>query len=644
MESFTWMLELELAGVGAGWTDTTTDVNLMDSSLEVVDGMNSTSLIDLMANPGSINWVYDNSSANSAHLAGYYTPGHTNCRSGFAKNIRCRYSEYYNSIRTYQGVYWLKKPIPSAGVFGEAITRCKATDWLEVMMNVPLPAIGMQTSQRGDQLITTLLAMVTTQPDSISLDVGDSVFASAFDVDDVDKDSIYSVLGKIARSEYGRIYMQPGPAIYGADLVVDGGMETWSSVHDLTSWIESGPTDVTRESVIKYAGPYSAKLYNAAAGPYIEQGGLSLTAGKKYLISGWISVSGGSANIQLTTSGVVGRYTHTVTNTTVYFQEIYTAIGDEYYIWCGGLSPGVTGIFDAVSIWEIISCGGVLKFEHRNARLANITSLGTISNEMDDAIVIDDAGQVYDRYRIQVTPRRIDTSLVVLATLNTHIYLSPGEERAFTLQYIEQVSGNRISGKTIQIPEIGTDYKFGTVDDGTTQDLNANLAITMVRTGANSSDMKAKNNGLAGGYLNLCQLRGYGIYAYNPYTVEVGTGGLRVQTLDMPYQNNPITADAVCNYLQSISSNNAVRSCRVNFLANKSAALMTMAMTGLISTRWTIQETQTALGGDYFINGRKRTISMGNRLDVEWLMVPAGNAGAWVLGTSALDSTTILTV
>jgi hypothetical protein len=94
--------------------------------------------------------------------------------------------------------------------------------------------------------------------------------------------------------------------------------------------------------------------------------------------------------------------------------------------------------------------------------------------------------------------------------------------------------------------------------------------------------------------------------------------------------------------MQSVASTNNRGACRVNIHANKSAALMTYAMTGLISTRWTIAETQTALGGDYFINGRKRTVNLGNRLDVEWLMVPAGGSSIWVLSMSALDVDTKL--
>jgi hypothetical protein len=191
----------------AGWTDCTEDVSLMDGPIEFTDGIRSTSMVDLIANPGSISWVFDNSAANSAGRAGYYSPGHTNCRDGFKKNIRVRFSEYYNNTLFVQCFYWLKKPIPSAGVFGAAITRCQAMDWLDLMMNIPLPPIGVQTNQTGDQLLTTLLAAVTLQPEDIDFDTGDSTFVSAFDTDDVSKDSVYSVLAKIARSEYGRIYV-----------------------------------------------------------------------------------------------------------------------------------------------------------------------------------------------------------------------------------------------------------------------------------------------------------------------------------------------------------------------------------------------------------------------------------------------------
>lgn len=500
-QTITWTLEMEFSGEGSGWTDVTGDVLLGQSPIVTTEGFSSISLVECLASPGDISFVLDNSPANSGGKYGYYSPGHANCRSGFAKNIRVRYSETFGGTTYYQGIYWLKTPIPTAGLWNEAVTRCRATDWLELSMNIPLPAVAVQTSKRGDQLITTLLAAVTTQPCSTDLDTGDSTFARAFDTDDVDRDSVYSVLGKIARSEYGRVYLLPST-----------------------------------------------------------------------------------------------------------------------------------------------TCGGTLKFEHRNARLGNVTSLGTISDTMDDAFVIDDAGQVADRFQVSITPRRVDTSLVTVAALDYKMSLGPGETRTFDIPYVEQVGGARISASNIQTPVANTDFKFGSTE-GTSSDLNANLTITMPAVpGANSCHITVQNTGTSTGYLNLFQLRGYGIYPYNSYTVEVGSGGLRVGKLDMPYQDNPNTADAVANYLQSIASDNTRRGVRIRVTANKSAAAMAFALTGNISTRWTVAETLTGLSGDHFVNGRKRTMSLGNLLTVEALMVPAGSSTTWVLGTSALGTDTKLAV
>jgi hypothetical protein len=69
---------------------------------------------------------------------------------------------------------------------------------------------------------------------------------------------------------------------------------------------------------------------------------------------------------------------------------------------------------------------------------------------------------------------------------------------------------------------------------------------------------------------------------------------------------------------------------------------MEAALTGGISTRWTILEAQTATGAEWFINGRNLTLSAGNRLDVEWYCVPAENVLSWILGESELEIGTML--
>jgi hypothetical protein len=485
MEEITWKLE---AYISAAWVDITDDVDPL-SGIEWQEGIPSFSPTNLMGSPGWISFTLDNSPANSGGKAGYYTPGHADCRSGFAKNLKLRFTVTYDGDPYVQNVYWLKKISPTAGRFREQTTSCKATDWLDLMTNQPLPPIAVQANKRGDELITTLLAAITTQPTATSLATGDSTFVSAFDADDTSRDSVYSVLAKIARSEFGLVFLS----------------------------------------------------------------------------------------------------------------------------------------------------GGTLVFQNRNWRAANLTSLGTISNTMEDVEISDDAEGTADQFSVSITPKRVDTSNVVLAALNYKRYIGPGETVTFTLNYRDPVGGQQISGKDIVDQVADTDYKFGS-SEGTTNDLNANLSITRSRTGGNSTDFSVQNTGATGGYLNQFLLRGLGIYPFDRYTVVRGTDGLRVESLDMGYQTNPLVADSVADYGQSVFEDITRRGAVVRYRANNDATLMLAALAGTISSRWTLVETQTALASDWFVNNRKGRISMGGEFHMEWMVVPASSAAVAILGSSALDN------
>jgi hypothetical protein len=112
----------------------------------------------------------------------------------------------------------------------------------------------------------------------------------------------------------------------------------------------------------------------------------------------------------------------------------------------------------------------------------------------------------------------------------------------------------------------------------------------------------------------------------------------------MPYQTDPLVADSVCDFLQSVMDDNSRRGAVVSFRANNDATLMTAALTGTISSRWTLVETQTAMSADWFINSRRGKIGLGGQFDMEWMVVPASGLAVWVLGTSVLETDTRLAV
>jgi hypothetical protein len=83
------IVDLELSGRLAGWTDVTEDVSL-SAGIEVGPGLGSDTALSRVAPPQVAQLSFLNSASNSAGLAGYYTPGHTNQRDGFEKGAGLR--------------------------------------------------------------------------------------------------------------------------------------------------------------------------------------------------------------------------------------------------------------------------------------------------------------------------------------------------------------------------------------------------------------------------------------------------------------------------------------------------------------------------------------------------------------------------
>jgi hypothetical protein len=462
------------------WTDATADVLLGDAPISWSGGTQSTAVTQLLADPGQITFALDNGLSNSAGKYGYYSPGHADCRSGFARGARVKLKVVYGASTKYQGMWWiLNDPMPTAGLYRQAITVVKAVDWLGVAQEMSMPTLSAQANKCLDELLPVLLAACPTQPPgtpSYSAN-GDTIFASAFDKDDTMNDSVYSVLAKLCRSEFGRIHLKP-------------------------------------------------------------------TATDLYLLC-----------------------------------------------------------------------------ENRNYRAGVTSPLAALSDDMDGLEIIPDMNY-YDQVKVTINPRRLSSGNVTLATYNPRLQLAPDETKEFEMFYVDPTSGDRISGTNIVDPLVaGTHYKFGSVNDGVSQDLNADLTATLVTVGANSSTVSLHNTGANSGYVNLLILQGLAIYSSDPYTATAGSG-LRTLTFDQPYQSNPLMADAICNYLYAIVTTAGYRGMRVDFHANKSATLMGAALTAYMTTLFTVGESLTGTSGNWWVNGYQMTIGPGGRLDVSWWMVP----------------------
>ena len=85
-------LYIDLGSDYTGWKDITADV-LIDNPIHWAQGITSNDPRDRIANTGVFMAELDNSTDNSAGIAGYYSPGHSDCLTGFdiGRRIRWQY-------------------------------------------------------------------------------------------------------------------------------------------------------------------------------------------------------------------------------------------------------------------------------------------------------------------------------------------------------------------------------------------------------------------------------------------------------------------------------------------------------------------------------------------------------------------------
>ena len=197
---------------GTDWADFSSDVMSISN---VSSGMSGSNDADRVANPGIFSFRLKNDINNSAGLLGYYSPGHTNCRSGFtvALPIRIRF--------LFDGVYWVNwigEIVPNGidvtpGTYAERDVLVTGNDWFYHASTHEITTLAYATSKRADEGIVLVNANMIAQPDATLLDTGTYTFASIFGMLR-SKTTAISEFQKFAMSERGYIYLRNGTLVF----------------------------------------------------------------------------------------------------------------------------------------------------------------------------------------------------------------------------------------------------------------------------------------------------------------------------------------------------------------------------------------------------------------------------------------------
>lgn len=201
-----WQIQLELDGAGGGWTDVSDDVRAQEPIVAEY-GIDGSDPADRVADTGTLSCALDNSEGNSAGTLGYYAPFHANKRPGFTYDIGLRWVLRYKGVDYYKFRGKLSDIHVQPGRYLSRLTRIQAVDFMDDLARVPMPDLAAQTSQRGDELITTIFAALAEAPAATSLQTGQDTFAWVLDGGTGQGNYVREELQKICLSEqsYGYI-------------------------------------------------------------------------------------------------------------------------------------------------------------------------------------------------------------------------------------------------------------------------------------------------------------------------------------------------------------------------------------------------------------------------------------------------------
>lgn len=166
----TYSVEVELNGVGGGWTNLQADT-LREFGIIIRHGISGSGPGDLVAGTGTAQFALNNSARNSAGAVGYYSLYHASKRSGWALGIGCRIRlQDPNTGTTYtRFVGRIDRIDPEPGLRLSRAVKVTAADWMDEAARWTIPPdIGEQVGKRGDEILSAILDEMPRQPTTTS--------------------------------------------------------------------------------------------------------------------------------------------------------------------------------------------------------------------------------------------------------------------------------------------------------------------------------------------------------------------------------------------------------------------------------------------------------------------------------------------
>jgi hypothetical protein len=189
-------------------SDITADVD-NNAPIDVSYGIRGNGPLDRIAATGTMTFSLNNAANNSGGVLGYYSPGHTNVRTGWDLGLLVRLKLTYDGTTYYKFAGNLVDIEPDAGSYGRRSVMCTAVDWMDEAARAKVKDVTIQTSKRADELVHSLVTnSVSKQPLASSYDEGQSTFEYAFDNLLDTQTTVLRALADCVISELGYLYVK----------------------------------------------------------------------------------------------------------------------------------------------------------------------------------------------------------------------------------------------------------------------------------------------------------------------------------------------------------------------------------------------------------------------------------------------------
>lgn len=162
--------------------------------------------IDKVGNIGQMSFKLKNQ-INSQNILGYYSPGNSNVRAGFAPGLKIRVYFVLDGVKIYKwrGSIPTNGITPIPGLNGVRFTEVTVKSWMYRAANHRLRNVSYATNKTAAQGIALVLADMDEQPLAVDYRTNESTFPTIFDVM-TSSTTALSEIAKMTQSELGYTY------------------------------------------------------------------------------------------------------------------------------------------------------------------------------------------------------------------------------------------------------------------------------------------------------------------------------------------------------------------------------------------------------------------------------------------------------